>query len=163
MQRRATGQGRVKRVVWLLVALIALAGAGALYVRSAESDPARWHVDPTTRPSTGRPNEARVMPEPPADVVSPVFAMTPAELAERLDAVIRAEPRTARLAGGPTDSFATYVQRSALVGFPDYVSVRAVPAEGGAALAMWSRSRFGYGDMGVNRARLARWMAALAR
>jgi len=47
-----------------------------------------------------------------------------------------------------------------MFGWPDYISVRAVAVEGGAALAVWSRSRYGYSDMGVNRARVGRWLAA---
>lgn len=148
-----------------LVAALVVAGLGAgwLYVALAPSDPAQWHVDPLTRPTTGKPNEARAMPDGPADFVVAAWPMTPEALAALLDGVVMAEPRTVRLAGEPAQGFTTYVQRSALIGFPDYVSVRAVSVEGGAALAIWSRSRFGYSDMGVNRARVARWLAALDR
>ena len=78
-----------------------------------------------------------------------------------LDAAALAEPRTTRIAGDPADGFATYVQRSALWGFPDIVSARAVADADGARLALWSRSRFGYSDLGVNAARVARWRAAV--
>ena len=148
--------------LWLVALLLAAAVAGAAYVRLAPDDPAAWHVDPLSDASTGRPNEARILPQGGAAdaVVSPVFAMTPEALMRRFDAAAMADARVTRLAGGPEALFATYVQRSAMFGWPDYISVRAVAVEGGAALAVWSRSRYGYSDMGVNRARVGRWLAA---
>jgi len=150
---------------WALGALLA-AGAGAwLWVNLAPDDPARWHVDPATAARTGKPNDHLVAPpgasaaEP--DVPSPVWDETPEALMARLDAAAMAEPRTTRLAGSPEAGHVTYVQRSALWGFPDYISVRAVPLDGGAALVLWSRSRYGYSDLGVNAARADRWLAKI--
>ncbi len=59
---------------------------------------------------------------------------------------------------------ARYVQRTALLGFPDTIVVRfvAVGAER-SSIALYSRSKFGYSDLGANKARLERWLAALAR
>jgi uncharacterized protein (DUF1499 family) len=139
------------------IAAVALAGA-ALWVRLAPDDPGVWHVDPVTAQSTGKPNEAFRRGED-----APFFAESPSALMSRLDAMATAEPRTSRLAGDPQDGFATYVQRSALWGFPDYVSARAVPEDGGARLVLWSRSRYGYSDMGVNEARVQRWLDALSQ
>lgn len=145
------------RLTRLAGALALAVLAGALWVRLAPSDPAVWHVEPGPGASTGRPNEARLLPGQGA----PVYALPPAELAARLDAVAMAEPRTDRLEGGPERGFTTYVQRSRWFAFPDYISVLVQPAEGGATLAIWSRSRFGYSDLGVNAARVARWLQAL--
>lgn len=55
----------------------------------------------------------------------------------------------------------TFVVRSRAFGFPDAISVRALPEGAGTTLAIWSRSRFGGYDWGVNRARVERWVAAL--
>ncbi len=150
------------RVIVSLVGLmLVVAVAGVAYVRLAPDDPALWHVDPLSGASTGRPNEARIAPPGGAgDIASPVFALTPEALMRLFDAAAMADARVTRLAGGPEALFATYVQRSAVVGWPDYISVRAVAVDGGAALAVWSRSRYGYSDMGVNRARVERWLAA---
>jgi uncharacterized protein (DUF1499 family) len=140
-----------------IAAILALALLGACgWVRMAPDDPARWHVDPVTAEGTGKPNEAFVRG---AD--APFFPETPAHLMERFDRMAMAQPRTTRLAGDPAEGFATYVQRSALWRFPDYVSVRAVPEEGGSRLNLWSRSRYGYGDLGVNSARVKAWLDAL--
>ena len=137
----------------------------AVAMRLLPDDPAIWHVDPLAAARTGAPNDYLVAPAGAAaaepDRVSDTYAIPPAELMARLDAVALAEPRTDRIAGGPGELSATYVQRSRLFGFPDYVSVRAVEAPGGSTLAVWSRSRFGHSDLGVNRARVVRWLAAL--
>lgn len=149
--------------LWILGGAGLLVLLGVIGVRSVGHDPGRWHVDPLAAERTGRPNDALVLPpgRDGADIESPVFSMTPAELAQAFHAVALDAPRTALIAGGPGEAFATYVQRSAWIGWPDYISARAVAAEGGAALAIWSRARFGYGDLGVNRARVARWLARL--
>ena len=155
----------VKVLLWVLALLLVATAAGAIWFRAAPDDPAIWHVDPMDGASTGKPNEARVAPPGASgDIESPVFEMAPAELMARVEAVALADSRTRRLAGGPAEGFATYVQRTLLLGFPDYVSVRAVDlGDGRSALAIWSRSRYGHSDLGVNRARLERWMAALGR
>jgi len=152
--------------VWLAAGLaVAILGFDA-YVRLAPSDPARWHVDPLSAPGTGKPNSFRLAPEgmqaEAADGVAPVFAMTAGDLAAAFDRMALAQPRTRRLSGSAEAGFVTYVQRSRVFGFPDYVSVRFIDLpEGGASLAIWSRARFGSGDFGVNRARVENWLAAL--
>ena len=52
----------------------------------------------------------------------------------------------------------TYVTRSKWMGFPDYATVK----QSGEVLELWSRLRFGTMDQGVNKARVERWLAALA-
>lgn len=138
------------------IALVLLA-AGLVYFRVAPSDPARWHVDPVSAPDPGK-GHARVVPP-----EAPVFDMSPSDLMARVEAVAMSEPRVSRLAGRVEDGFVTYVARSRLFGFPDYVSVRTMPAgEGRSTLAIFSRQRFGLEDMGVNDARVRRWISRLA-
>jgi uncharacterized protein (DUF1499 family) len=145
----------VKRVVlYGVTALVLLVLAAEVYVRFSPLDPAVWHVDPTvTQPAPAR-NSALVS-------LSRVFPMTAAELAGRLVEVGLAEPGTRVLAGDASAGFVTLVQRSRVVGFPDVVTIRTWDVEGGAALTIWSRSRFGRYDWGVNRARIERWTKAL--
>lgn len=140
--------------ITFFVLLVAVIGMLA-YIRLAPSDPERWHVDPLT---AADPGEGGVRLAPPD---APVLATTPETLMELFDTVAMAEPRVTRLAGSVAEGHATYLARSLVMGFPDYISVRALPAEGGATLAVVSRLRFGQSDMGVNRARLDRWMAEL--
>ena len=150
--------------VALLVLVLAAVVVAAIAMRLVP-DSIDWHADPLTAERTGAPNDYLVAPpgatEAAPDREAAVHPVTPAELMARFDAVALAAPRTRRIAGSPAELWATYVQRSRLFGFPDYISVRAVEAPGGAALAVWSRSRFGRGDMGVNRARVEDWLAQL--
>lgn len=142
--------------VRLLGAAIVLLAALGLVVRSADHDPARWHVNPATTERTGKPNDFLAAPAG-TTAAKPdlVLAVTdpPAAMAA-FDGVARAQPRTEVVAGDVASGFVTYVQRSALVGFPDYVSVATV--DGG--IAVWSRSRYGYADLGVNAERVRRWL-----
>jgi uncharacterized protein (DUF1499 family) len=144
------------------VLLLALVVAGyALYVRFAPSDPARWNVDPLTAPDPGpRPDEGGAKLVPPE---APIFAASPQSVMEAFDAVAMATPRVTRLAGSVAEGQVTYVARSRLWGFPDYVTIRVlpVPDTGGATVAIYSRQRFGTRDMGVNRARVAAWVGAV--
>jgi uncharacterized protein (DUF1499 family) len=92
---------------------------------------------------------------------SPVFAVDPAQLADKLRQVALAEPRTRLLSADETGRRLEFVQRSAVFRFPDYVSVEILPAEGGSTLAVYSRAKVGYSDLGVNRRRIERWIAKL--
>jgi uncharacterized protein (DUF1499 family) len=144
----------VKKLAYLLVALGILLAGILLWVRVAPSDPARWHVDPVTVADPTTPNWARIAP---GEIVAPAGTLAP-----RIEAALVAEPAVTLLAGTLAEGWATYLQRSRLMGYPDYVSIRIVPAgEGQETVAVLSRSRFGQSDLGVNAARLARLRAAL--
>ena len=149
--------------------LAVLAGGlilAATGLRAVPDDPAEWHVDPTmaTRPDT--PNDYMVAPRgltrAAPDRISRTYALSRADLMAHFDEVATASARTHRIAGSTAEHWASYVQRSRIFGFPDYVSVRAVEVTGGSALVVWSRSRFGYNDMGVNRARVEHWLSRMA-
>lgn len=78
-----------------------------------------------------------------------------------MDAVIRATPRTRVLAGTLDDGQITYVTRSRGFGFPDYTTLSL--SDGGQVIEIRSRLRFGKSDLGVNRARIERWLEALGQ
>ena len=126
--------------------LVLLAAGAVLWVRLAPSDPARWHVDPLTAPDPTTPNFARVDRQ---------VALPMAEVAARITARATAEGAQ-RLAGD--DTFATWIARTPRMRFPDYVSIRLLPDGAGTRIVALSRARFGYGDHGVNAARLRRWL-----
>ncbi len=124
--------------------LLAVLGFG-LWVRMAPSDPARWHVaagEAGNRDFAGA--AIRTVPAGPGDMA-------------RLDRIIRATPRTTHLAGSPEEGRITYVTRSRIWGFPDYTTIEARTG----AIVIHARLRFGSSDMGVNRARVTAWIAAL--
>ncbi|MEM8854477.1 MAG: DUF1499 domain-containing protein [Pseudomonadota bacterium] len=145
----------MKIAVGVVLVIVVAAIAVLVAIRTLPSDPDEWHVDPLAAEDPG---EAGVLLVPPE---APVFTVSPEALAEAFDTVAMAAPRTKRLAGSPDDGFTTYIVRSKWMGFPDYVSVRTLPADGGSTLAVFSRLRFGGSDLGVNTARLEAWLAAL--
>lgn len=135
------------RVAFLLLSVLVIAAlAVALWIRFAPSDPARWHVDPLTAPDPATPNFARA---------DRIVALPPAQAAEILASRARAEGAIL-LAGDAVH--ATWIARSRLMRYPDYVSLRLIPEGEGTRIVAFSRARFGSGDMGVNAARLARWL-----
>lgn len=156
----------LKILGYLVLAVVLLAAGLLLFVRFTGHDPAVWHVDPLTAPTPTTPNSYRVVPPgtpaPESGRQSPLFAATPSELMAAFEAHALAQPDTIRLAGNSSEGYVTFVQRTPLVKYPDYISVRAVDlGDGQSALAILSRSRFGQSDMGVNKARIDAWLEAL--
>lgn len=148
------------RMVFVLPLLLAAVFGGLLYIRLSPMDAERWHVDPSSaaRPST--PN-AYLLRDDDGDAPAIVLPAAPADTARALEAVLETEPRVTRLAGSAAEGHVTYVQRSRLMGFPDAVSIRLVPDGQGTRVIVFSRSRFGYSDAGVNAARVTRWLDLL--
>lgn len=140
-----------------LVALGAAVVAIALlaFVRLSPMKAADWHVDPVGAPPLPRPNGVRMTTG--GDIEAAVFAATPGQVAQAFLDVALAAPRTRLIAGSAAQGWFTLVQRSALMGYPDAISVRVLATPEGAALHVLSRSRFGYSDLGVNSARLRDW------
>ena len=146
--------------LWILAALAAAFVVFALVVRFAPDDPRAWHVDPKGVKEQNAQNDFIVNPTgEDADMASPIFDMTPAALAERFRAVAMAAPRSTLLA--ENGEFSTYIQRTRLMAYPDYISVRTEAVEGGSALYVYSRSRYGLRDFEVNKARVLSWLKKL--
>ncbi|MDF2234521.1 DUF1499 domain-containing protein [Albimonas sp. CAU 1670] len=146
------------------LALLVLAAGAAAAVRLAPETPAAWHVDPMSADVGPAENSWRATPEGAAgtpDGRAPLYSVPPDELAVAFDAAVLAQPRVERIAGDPAEGLTTYRQRSLVFGFPDYISVRTLPAAGGSTLAIWSRSRFGKSDLGVNAERVSTWLELL--
>jgi uncharacterized protein (DUF1499 family) len=96
------------------------------------------------------------------DAQSPVFGITPDRLRDAFLAVTAEAPRTKLLEQSADGLRLSLVQRSAILRFPDYIDVSILPAGGdGSTIAIYSRSRFGYSDMGVNQRRVEEWMTSL--
>ncbi|HHL22526.1 MAG TPA: DUF1499 domain-containing protein [Aliiroseovarius sp.] len=131
----------MKGAVFLLVAL---AAGFALWVRLAQSDPARWHVGP--------PQEAKRWP-------GGLIAVIDGDRARfrHLAGIIEKTPRTKRLAGDVEEGRVTFITRSALWGFPDYTTI----AHADGRIRILARLRFGRSDLGVNSRRVSQWLEAL--
>jgi uncharacterized protein (DUF1499 family) len=153
----------LRRLVRMAAAALVLAAAAAYAAINLSShDPARWHLDPAAVTMRGTPNEY-LAAVPGVTAAQPHFLaaihpQSPRALLACFDAIARARPRVAVVAGDVDSLMITYVQRSRIVGFPDYLTVKAVGARGGAGLIVYSRSRYGHGDFGVNHARVVAWL-----
>ncbi|WP_224814495.1 DUF1499 domain-containing protein [Hasllibacter sp. MH4015] len=141
-------------VLYILIALVLLAVAAAIYVRVAPLDVEALHVDPSTATPPSSPNYALM-----AGTGGSYIDADPVEVASRLHAAAEADDATV-LAGSHLEGHVTYVVRSRLMGFPDVISVRFSPEGEGTQVDIFSRSIYGYSDMGVNTARAQRWMQA---
>jgi len=123
-------------------------------------------IDFTSLKLTSKPNQFLVCP---ADycaaqshLLSPVFNMRVEDLKQRWRAMLAKQPRIEIGAADEGAMQYDYIQRSDVVRFPDSITVRFIPLKDGqATLAIYSRSHYGHGDLGVNEARIRAWLAAL--
>lgn len=145
-------------LILFVIAILAVIGFSA-YVRLAPMEADAWHADPEDATRTGRPNDYMIAPGGDGEAV--LVDTSAADLYDRVVRSFAAKPRTTQLAADPAEGRATFVQRSRLMGYPDAISVRVTPVDGGSRLSIWSRSRFGQSDLGANRARVDAWIADL--
>jgi uncharacterized protein (DUF1499 family) len=115
------------------------------------------------RPS--RPNSAFAGPagrdlEP--DMVAPIYPVAALHLYQAVLAMAAAQPRTYAAALYPRQLQAHFIARSTWFNFPDLITAQ-VHAYGPttSSLTLYSRSVYGYSDLGVNQRRLTAWLAAL--
>jgi uncharacterized protein (DUF1499 family) len=95
---------------------------------------------------------------------SPVFDVGVERLAAAWDAVIAEQPRVTPTRRDDAARQVEYVQRSRLFRFPDVITVKFIPlGPDRSTLAVYSRSRYGRRDFGVNRRRVEAWLARLSQ
>ncbi len=167
--RKLSSRRVVLASISVLLAAIAVLVLGLrIYLgREAESHLAPGEiVDFAARASAGRANVFAACPPgycaPPGDMASPIFAMDVERLRGYWSELIAVQPRVALVAWDTQRQRATYIERSVVFRFPDIVTVEFLPlGEGKSSLAIDSRSRYGRGDMGVNRRRVVAWLTTL--
>ena len=97
-----------------------------------------------------------------SDVTPPEYAVTAADLRTAFAKAISAESRLTAVATDDAAMTDRYIQRSALMRYPDTIVVQFFDRPGGrSTIALYSRSQLGKSDLGVNRARIERWLAKL--
>jgi uncharacterized protein (DUF1499 family) len=120
------------------------------------------HLKPATKP-----NRFVMCPKgycPAADAESPVFDVPWERLRDYWSETVGQQPRVKLVAGDGDRRRITYVQHSAVLKFPDIITIEFVPLEGGrSSFAIESRSRYGHSDFGVNKARVRNWVDLLAQ
>lgn len=118
------------------------------------------HLERPASPNTALAAPADFTPKP--DIVLPVYQVPAPLLYQAIRAVARAMPRVFPQIAYDGQLEAHYVARSALINFPDLIVAKVSPAGNAAStLVLYSRSVYGYSDLGVNRQRLQAWLAAL--
>ncbi|MFH6785650.1 MULTISPECIES: hypothetical protein [Methylobacterium] len=104
-----------------------------------------------------------VCPRAQADAVPPDYPVAGARLREIVRAVAERQPRTALVFTDAWGEQDRYVARTAWLRCPDTVTVEIVGrGEGRSSLALYIRSQVGCPVPATSRARLARWLAAIA-
>ena len=159
-----------RMVTGLVVFALVLAGAGVsirLYMDRAAENALRPGEDvaiPDLRdPIPGNaflvcpPNYCQASAAP-----SPVFAVTPAQLAEAMRRLIAEQPNVFFVNAGLVAPRFTLIQHTPLLRFPDIVTVEYVAlGPDRSSLAIYSRARYGKGDFGTNRRRVLAWLDRL--
>lgn len=144
--------------------LRALAVSGALFTAGCDADTGFVEFAALSRSDT--PNDALACP-PSLCAAAPDFwtervALPAADLAAKVVAALGAAERVELVRRSDDGLRFVFVQRSRIFRFPDTVNVAIIPVDATHAdIAIYSRSNYGYGDLGVNRARLVDWAARL--
>jgi len=135
----------------------------ALLARGAEGLPPAAPVDFASLALPRSPNACLAAPAgfPGAHIPVPPLPLDAASAWPILRRLPDRFPRTFFRAAWPERWQAQWVVRSGLANFPDLVAAELVSGPAGAGLFLYSRSLFGWSDLGVNRRRVAAWLAAL--
>ncbi len=121
--------------------------------------PAQMDMAAIIRPAS--PNTALAAPPgfaPAPDIVTRRYVVPPERLAAALAQVAAGEARVFEQARFPAAGQTHWVARTKLMNYPDLIMAQ-VNADG--TLILWSRSVYGWSDVGVNRARLEHWLVRL--
>jgi len=98
----------------------------------------------------------------PVDFETPIYPIAGSRLRQIVREVALTQPRTQLVYASRWGEEDRYVVRSRLMRYPDTVVARIYGAgPGRSMLGLYSRSQIGYSDMGMNRARIERWLAAI--
>ena len=154
------------RIFLLLFAAVCFLGLGRDRIWEIFGPADLGPVDFATLIRRATPNDALVctasLCQARSDVEAPIFAEPVMVLRSAFDEVITSEPRITRVATDDAALSTRYVQRSAVMHFPDTIDVRLAALPGGrSTILLYSRSKIGTSDVGVNRARLLRWLGKL--
>ncbi len=127
---------------WVILVFVIV---GVIYVRVAPTDPEIWHQPvEATENKTMMSGAIRVV-----DATEGIL--------DRFDQIARAAPNTHRIAGAPEEGRVTYESRTRWMQFPDYITAEVTDGQ----LRVFGRLRFGRSDLGVNKARIEKWLSQL--
>ena len=147
-------------LAWLLGLILPTCGADGAAGLPVPVPIDMARIERPSTPNTFLAGPAGMRPKP--DLVTEEQAEPAAALYEKARVLFAGQNRTYVAAEFPDRLQAHYVVRSALLNFPDLVTVQVeATAADRSALVIWSRSVYGRSDFGVNRDRTKAWLAAL--
>lgn len=95
-------------------------------------------------------------------MLSPKYFVSVNQLINHWQAMLIKQPRVSFVAATIDQLQFTYIQRSFFFRFPDYMTVRFIPlTDKQSTLAIYSQSKYGHSDFGVNKKRIMQWLADL--
>lgn len=136
---------------------------GALFAQGTGGLPPATPLDFAALRLPTSPNTCLAAPpggHPQAHITVPPLPVDAATAWPVLRALGDGMPRVTRYGEWPARRQAQWVARSALMNYPDIVVAELVPGPAGAGLFLYSRSLFGWSDLGANRKRVEAWLAA---
>jgi uncharacterized protein (DUF1499 family) len=97
-----------------------------------------------------------------SDATSPAYDVPRVVLQKAWLELMAAQPRVVQIGISPDVSQYDFMQRSQWIRFPDIITVKFIDlATKQSTLAIYSRSHYGYSDLGVNRKRIESWLKDL--
>ena len=121
-------------------------------------------IDFTTLELSGKPNQYLMLPEGEfiADphAISPVLKVRADDLAKYFRDVVKNQKKVTLIRESDDGRQLDYVQRTFFMGYPDTITVNFIDKGADTStLAIFSRSSYGYSDLGANRRRVQQWLA----
>lgn len=94
--------------------------------------------------------------------ISPVYPVDLNTVVEHWKKIINQEKRVELVDSNNQQNKFTYIQVSKLMRFPDTINIEFIPLEHNhTTLAIYSQSKYGYSDFGVNKQRVTKWLDKL--
>ena len=92
----------------------------------------------------------------------PLYPVSGERLRRIIAEVALTDPDTQLVFSARWEDHDRYLARSRILRFPDTIDALVIERdENQATLALYSRGQIGYGDLGVNRARIERWLSRI--
>jgi uncharacterized protein (DUF1499 family) len=162
---------KIFMILLSIICLVIILGAAATAVShfskfelfSANPDDHETDIHNIKR--TGNPNDFLMAPNgilsQNPDEISPVFSLSTDQLRSQCLELFGQQPRTSIYSTNHPNQI-VLIQRSAIFRFPDLIIINIFPVGSNqATFAIYSRSLFGYSDLGVNQKRVLNWKKLL--
>lgn len=137
-----------------MLSLLAFVAVVIFLARFIPADSAPYHEDPAL-PDRQRSEFRLIGPE------APRYRADAETVLEAFSEIARSRWNVVLAEGSIDEGMMTFVARSTVFGFRDYITVKATDEPGGAKLSVFARPRFDVYDWGVNKKRLDRWLGEL--